>query len=622
MAKILSTAQKTFVDLYDSYVLNMSSDVVAVPCDQYGKSIDDYKTTITFNVKRGTKVVGCTCELIDGGPDGIYSIGKYASTTSQDGRITIWVRPKANFADDLTVGFKFTTTDDNEFVFERYITFIKIKSGEKIVTFQIHSKNGDVFKEGVEEITMETIAFDGLAQITNATYSWSYYDSANGKWINVSEDQSTQNSIGSSLTISRTVRYANSVFRCIMKYNGQTYEDYFTLKIFNHSYDAVIKFFDGSNIFDASEPFIVAYIELYKDQQEEELLKATYYYYHEGNTYNVDTGKYTFNSTNLDEGYKINGTLVYMIYKVVNSKDKCAKYKVRLCQYNNGWASVNATTYGNKYVYKNDLYDDLYEDIATNIVVISKEDVSKCKDVNFTVYTKAVDSDGDYVCNNDLIIARANVTVIDLNDPVISATKPSNPQDGQLWLNTSTSPYTLYIYENEKWVYFTQQNGKTVYTTKPTSYSKGDLWILAPREVCGGFSEGTMLRAKQSSSTFSDSHWEDAMSTLTTMYNNIAQTFTFNPNNEKGKLPGLTIGQTDEAFYVNINSQKMSFYDNSERQNKEVVYISNESANIDGLVVETSLDVNCNATFNEQVRFGNFVWKTEGNGSLSLAIYN
>lgn len=614
MAKVISRAQKTFIDLYDSYILSLTPDVATVPCTSSGAANAKTIFTFTYSVSVGNRKVGATCKISDN-PDAI-PVRITPASVSTDGTIAATIVKGATLGgkDSTTIKVTITTTDNAAVVFEKHITLIKVKAGVDgkdgagIVTFKIYSEDGDTFREGIDEITMETVAFDGLTQITNAKYEWSYYDLDNGKWV-AAYDGTT-----SSLVTHKSVLYSSLVFRCIMTYNGSSYEDYFTLKTFNHNYDAVVKFFDGSNIFDASEPFIVAYLELYKDQQEEELLKAAYYYYHEGNTYDVDTKKYTFNSTGLDESYKVNGTLMYMIYKVINSQDKCAKYKARLCQYNNGWTSANATTYGNKYIYKNDLYDDLYEDVATNVIVISKEDVPKCKDVNFTVYTKTLGADGNYVYDNDLIIARANVTVIDLNDPVISATEPANPKDGQLWLNTSTSPYVLYVYQNGKWVYFSQQNGKTVYTSKPSSYSKGDLWILSPGEICGNFSEGTMLRAKQSSSAFNASHWEDAMKEFTVLKNNIEQYFSFDAST------GLKIGQTDDAFYVNISSKKMSFYDNSEGKHKEVVYISNESANIDGLVVETNLDVNCNATFDGQVQFGKFVWKVEGNGSLSLAV--
>lgn len=636
MAKIISTAQKTFIDLYDSYILSLTPDVAALPCTNSGAASANTVFTFTYSVSVGNRKVGATCKISDNPSNIPVQITQASNST--DGVITATIAKGATFGgeDSTTIKVTITTTDNSEVVLEKYITFIKVKTGaagtngkdgEKIVTFRIYSENGDTFNEGVEKIVMETVAFDGLTQITNATYNWAYYDTSSNTWIDMSKVQTSIANTDSSLTILRSYSYSNSVFRCIMTYNNATYEDYFTLKTFKHQYDAVVKFFDGSNIFDASESFIIAYIELYKDQKKVAGLDegVTKYYYHTCNTFDANTQKNTFNSTGLSDDDKMVGNKIYGIYKVVNPPNKqYAKYIVRLLTYREDgvWGGLSTSR---DYVFRNDLYNNEYifdttSSAAPNIVVISKEDVAKYKDINFTIYPSVLNDGEEYIYDNDLIIARANVTVFDLNDPVVSNVEPTDPKDGQLWLDTSVYPYVLRIYENGKWVYFTQQNGKTVYTSKPSSYSEGDLWILAQGEICGSFREGTMLRAKQGSSTFSASHWEDAMSAFTAMYNNIEQTFTFNPTNKDGELPGLTIGQTDDAFYVNINSQKMSFYDNSEGQNKEVVYISNESANIDGLVVETSLDVNCNAAFDGQVKFGNFVWKVESNGSLSLAI--
>lgn len=633
MAKVLSVAQKTFVDLYDSYVLDMSSDVIAVPCDQYGNILKQFDFTITYNASVGTKQVGSKYLNIihpTNTVDDLYKQYNINIVYNKDNKITFRFYKGKTFDDGFKIGFKIQTTDNNQFVFERYITLIKVQNGEKATTFKIYSENGDTFKEGVEQIIMRTAAYDGLTQITNASYAWSYYSGS--KWVSITEDQGDGNTIGSSLTIEKEDKYSSSVFRCIMTYNKKQYTDYFTLKIFKHQYDLVVKFFEGSNIFDSDTPYLAAYFELYKDQKLIDGLKATKFYYHTNNTYTESTDKYTFSSSGIDESEKYDGNLMYVIYKVSNPVERGAKYTARLCIYDEsantpGWRRVTSS-HKNQYVYKNSLYDNIYadktyKDIATNILVISKEDVPKSKDIDFTVFMPVKDESGNYVVDDlDLIVARNSVTVIDLNDPVISTTAPTNPKEGQLWLNTSSSPYMLYIYQKDTWVYFTQQNGKTVYTSKPTSYSTGDLWILAPGETCGNFGEGTMLRAKQSSSTWNASHWEDAMSAFTEMYQNIEQTFTFNKYNYiyDGKRPGVTIGQTNNAFYVNINSERMSFFDNSDGKDKEVVYISNESANIDGLVVETSLDVNCNAAFDGQVKFGNFKWKVETNGSLSLGI--
>lgn len=499
-------------------------------------------------------------------------------------------------------------------------------SGTSTITFEIYSVHGFMFKNNLKSIELKIASFDGNSQIENVTYIWSWWDgSLNGGvggYVKIIETAEP------TFTINETDTYAFENLKCVMQYNGNTYEDYVVLTTETIIYNAVVKFFNGSNIFDASTPFIVAYLDLYKDQQEEEKIKAQHYYYHEDNTYNVLTDQYTFNANGINSIYNTDGSLMYIIYRVVNAANNCAKYKARLCIYNNGsWETASGSTYENKYLYKNDLYNNLYDDITTNVIVISKEDISKSKDINFVVYPKILDESSNIIYDDDLIVARAHATVIDLNDPIISTTEPSNPKSGQLWLNTSKTPYTLYIYENGSWVYFTQQNGKTIYTSKPNSYSKGDLWILAVGEKCEytlndveySFKEGSMLRAKESSSTHVSSHWEDAMKDFTTLKNNIDQYFTFSAAN------GLTIGQSDKKFHVNITSEKMGFYDGD----TEVVHISNKSANIDNLTVEHGLIADCSTTLNGdtimQKQINNktykFIWQVEeSNGSLSLVV--
>ena len=612
--KIISTAQKTFIDLYDAYTLDMDTDVIALECDQYGKASKQHSVTTSYGVKIGSETVSSTCNLIDTNmPAGI------SVNISSPGKIIITIAKNTTIEDDFKIGIRISTTDDNGFTFDRYITFVKVKKGEKAVTFKIYSENGNVFKEGLDEIKMETAAFDGITQITNATYVWSYYDLNNGKWVAIVENMTdSSEGIGSSLTVFKTNQYSSLIFKCVMTYNGKTYEDYFTLNTFNHTYSAAVKFFNGSNIFDPAEPFIVAYLELYKDHIEEEDILTKHYFYHANNKY--DATQDTVNTSSaMDDTYKIDGNLMYIVYNVVNpTKQSSSRYTVRLCQYNgtyNKWVPVDSS-YANQYVYQNDLYEEMYNDYISNIVVIPREDVFKSKDINFTVYKKAKQqsSGDDYVHDNDLIIARSHVTVVDLNDPVIGPTAPTDPKEGQLWLDTKTIPYALYIYENESWNYFSQKNGETVFTSRPSKYSQGDLWILAHGETCGTFKEGSILRAKQSSSSFSTSHWQDAISTLTEVCNDIYQNFEFD------KDAGVTIGQSDQKFYVNINSKEMGLYDNSAGKHQKVVYISNSAANIDNVVVEGSAKFDCDATFNQQVNFGKFAWQVESDGSLSLVL--
>ena len=47
--------------------------------------------------------------------------------------------------------------------------------------------------------------------------------------------------------------------------------------------------------------------------------------------------------------------------------------------------------------------------------------------------------------------AVSQITITDLNDPIISGTAPANPKAGQLWLNTSVTPGELLSFENGAW---------------------------------------------------------------------------------------------------------------------------------------------------------------------------
>jgi hypothetical protein len=207
-----------------------------------------------------------------------------------------------------------------------------------------------------------------------------------------------------------------------------------------------------------------------------------------------------------------------------------------------------------------------------------------------------------------------------MSDIIVSPTEPENADFGQIWLDTSTAPYILKVFtqigesEDGQWEDFDEEYSGVVHATKPSKYSENDLWILASGEVCGNFGPGSILRATTSSDDFNSSHWVDAMSEQTELLNNIKQYFTFN------KDSGLKIGQTDDKFYVNISSTEMGFYDNSEGTNAKVVSIGNESATIKNMVVEENAQFDCNAKFNNEVRFGSFIWKVESNGSLSLAV--
>lgn len=483
-------------------------------------------------------------------------------------------------------------------------------SGADAITFEIYSTQGFMFKEGVNEIELKIAAFQGSTPITDATYTWEWWNQSlnngEGGYVPIVE-----NDISQSLMVSKSYSYAFSHLKCTMTYKGNTYEDYVDLIEETIIYSSSIKFFEGSNIFNSSTPYIIAYVNLYRNNSLLESILTNKYY--DGDN-SITNGVIT---TDIIGDFS-DGDLIYFIYK----KEK--QYLAVLGEYISGVWSVYDNT--SQYVYRNDIYND----IESNVIVISKEDISKSRDINFIIYKKDKDDSNDYI---ETYISTTNVTVIDINDPIVSSTAPENVNYGQLWLDTSSTPYMLYIYTQidgqdiGRWEYFSQQSGGAVYTSKPNKYSVGDLWIIEDGQRCGDFGPGSMLKSTTDSNVFNPSHWVDAIEESTKVLNNVKQYFSFNADD------GLRIGQKDEKFHVNITSTKMGFYDGD----TEVVHISNQSANIDNLIVENGCLVTSSSTFNRQMSIckvdwnsnneeytvgKGFTWQIESNGSLSLALSN
>lgn len=674
-------------------------------------------------------------------------------------------------------------------------------SGENAITFEIYSTQGFVFKENLNSIELKIAAFDGSDAIANATYTWEWWNTllndGSGGYEIIETDINSQ-----SFVVDKTKKYAFATLKCSMNYNDNTYEDYVTLADETIIYSSVVKFFNGNNIFQSTDKYLVAFIDLYKNNDLIETISSTKFYTgistvetSYGNWEDASVTGYNTNSievlTNNRDGYlwrcKItdaNGNEIYSdpatlevveddyfiitshpssvtvdksgnatfsvvatgedlsyqwqyrtsangewrkaaitgnttssiavnatyentetgsvynrngyqwrcevtdmhgikIYsspatltvvdsidfaivshpasvtttskkyerftvevegngleyqwqykaasKVITgvSTDNCLDgdqmyfiyingdglYNAVLGQYVSGsWIPIEEKL---QYIYTN----TLRQDIKSNIVVISKEDVNKSIGIDFTIY------------NKDKEISKSYAMVIDGNDPIVSSDAPENPVNNQLWLDTSVNPSSLKIYveETNQWVECAEHAGNVIYTASPSTYSKGDLWILANGEEYQNgdstYGAGTMLKCVEDSD--GNLVWIDADENLTNLKSNINQYFTFDPES------GLKIGQTDEKFYVNISSTRMSFCENpnidaSESSESidpnEVVYISNKSAGITNMIVEDNAEFNCNVTMNASEEnnyefnlFG-FIWKKESNGSLSLFI--
>ena len=244
-------------------------------------------------------------------------------------------------------------------------------------------------------------------------------------------------------------------------------------------------------------------------------------------------------------------------------------------------------------------------------------------------YAFEVHADGSVTMNGGSTIPgyakESDVNALKQTATIVSDKQPTSAVNGQMWLNTSTNPYTLMVFNGGKWVYFDQQDGGKIFTSQPSSgqYSKGDIWILSKGEKYGEYGEGSILKANEKL------QWVDAISDITNIIANVKESFMWDNNGIKVmKRVTDANGNITNPFYVHIDSTRMGFHgvtyntNGTVKKDVEVVHIGNDSATIQNATFEgdRGTKFNNNVEFNQQVDMMDFIWKKESNGSLSLAI--
>ena len=628
---ILTTSQLTFCDLKDSYSIHLDTECIGVACDNNGAALEEKTVTIGYRGLMGDDRAGLTCE-VSYLPTGISLISTTPSSKDSDGSIVLKIAQGADFdaASYASAKILFSTSNNlpsDNFTFEKYITLVKYmvgESGTDAIAFKIYSNQGFVFKEDTNKIDLKVIALEGFEEISGATYIWSWFDPSQNKYIPI-EGASEQ-----TLAVKRSDPYALSSIECTMVLSdGKEYKDYVLLTNETVIYTPAVKFFGGSNIFTANDSFLVFCVELYQNNEKVEGVSTDKYYTKLVNVADDNT-IVTVSET---EDFKIDDKM-YIVYEHQETDETIYKVVLGKCSAVEQLAvepiAENETESEIKIMFTWDVIEEsltyeyknsIYPSILSNVIAVSKNDIYRSANIDIEIF------------KNNVKVSNTSVMIIDSNDPVVGDVAPSNPIFGQMWLDTSTSPYTLMIFDkddegNGEWKKFSQQNGGTVHTSKPTSYTTGDLWILNSGEKCGDFIEGAMLRAITSSSVFSELHWEDAVKDLTDLKENVAQYFEFN------KDSGLKIGQIDNKFYVNIDSQKMGFHsvsvdENNNTNDVEVVHIGNNSS----VIQNATFQGDQGTKFENNTSFGGmisvhktgsstdgFVVLIEENGSFSLTV--
>jgi hypothetical protein len=164
----------------------------------------------------------------------------------------------------------------------------------------------------------------------------------------------------------------------------------------------------------------------------------------------------------------------------------------------------------------------------------------------------------------------------------------------------------------------------TVFSSKPKSYSAGDIWVVGADYIPAGVEIGTVLKAEHPNNTYSDSDWvaatkyDDHIKALEDKVKQYNQYFSFDSQN------GLKISARDSngnlsQFSTTLSNDRLSF----NQGNEAVAYIESNKLKIKEAEIVSPLTVTgvySGSTMQQApiINIGKFSIVVESNGSLSI----
>ena len=82
-----------------------------------------------------------------------------------------------------------------------------------------------------------------------------------------------------------------------------------------------------------------------------------------------------------------------------------------------------------------------------NPITISKDEINGKAVIQFEAYKNLSGIPGD-----DTLVACSRISIIDTNDLLSSGLKPNSPYIGQVWIDSSTDPATMWMWNGTKWI--------------------------------------------------------------------------------------------------------------------------------------------------------------------------
>lgn len=163
-----------------------------------------------------------------------------------------------------------------------------------------------------------------------------------------------------------------------------------------------------------------------------------------------------------------------------------------------------------------------------------------------------------------------------------------------------------------------------VFTSKPSNYSAGDLWIVGADYAPSGIEVGTLLRAEHTNTAYEDADWvaatkyDDKINELQDNIKTYNQYFSFD-SAEGLKISAKDDNGTPSQFSTSLTNERLSF----NYGNEAIAYINGTKMNIKEAEIESPLTVTGKYSGSTMlqapvINIGNFSIIVESNGSLSI----
>ena len=438
------------------------------------------------------------------------------------------------------------------------------------ITFQIYATKGYLLTNELQSLTLQTFAYEGSIGITSgATFKWSQL--IDDVWTDIS------GATGTTLTVTHSDVLKAKSYRCVMSYKEHTYTDTVTVQDKTDTYSSMLCVSSNET---NNECYWVLHSLVYSDKEEIDpllgpiLVNAPASPVKDDYWYSVDT---------------VNATVTLKKYDGttwVNSTDKQAL------------------------TYAWNIIDD--GSVKRPLGAASKVKIVSCSDFTGTATLMCEVSSVE-----DGLLTQASLSLTDASDPIVSTEEPTATVDGQIWIKPNGSgTFLMFVWDKalNSWIMSDMDTRNKVYTSRPSSYNVGDLWITASDTDHNSYLQGTLLQAHKSNISYNASDWsptlrydqdiDDMKETL----NNLSQYVTITS-------AGLRIGARNTSgelspFTSLFTSTELSFYQNSEK----LLTLANNQLTAPRIVVEDDLEVQ------GSISLGELKIIIENNGSFSFSI--